>query len=67
MTNDLDIYRAAKVIIDQHGDGAADHAAMMSNEMAGKDDVTGYGMWVLILAAIDELQEREPIGKSTVH
>jgi hypothetical protein len=67
MADDLDIYRSAKVIIDQYGDGAGDHAAKMSREMAAKDDTVAFTMWKLIQAAIDELQERMPAKDSTVH
>ena len=67
MTDDLDIYRSAKVLIDQYGDGAADHAAKMSNEMAAKDNTVGYTMWELIRNAIDELQASERTEDTTVH
>jgi len=31
--NDLDTYRCAKLLLDQHGAGAAIHAAMRANEL----------------------------------
>jgi hypothetical protein len=67
LTDDLDIYRSAKLIIDQYGEDAAGHAAKMSDKMATKDDTVGYTMWELIRNAIDELQAREPAKDSTVH
>ncbi len=33
VTSDLDIYRAAQATIDQHGDGAALHAAHRADEL----------------------------------
>jgi hypothetical protein len=67
LTDNLDFYRAAKLIIDQFGDGAADHATKMSKEMAAKDDITGYTMWELVRNAIVELQARATAKNSTVH
>lgn len=67
MADELDIYRSAKVIIDKFGDGAGDHAAKMSNEMAAKDDTVAFTMWKLIQAAIDELQARAHVKDATVH
>ncbi len=35
MVDDLDIYRAANELIDQHGDEAPIHAAMRADELMG--------------------------------
>lgn len=66
MTSDLDIIRAAKVVIDEHGDEAALHAATMADEFLEKGDLVAASMWKLILAKIDELRDLEP-DKETIH
>jgi len=38
MTSDIDIYRPAKFLIDQHGDNAAIQAAQRADEMLGTGD-----------------------------
>jgi len=66
MTDEIDIYRAAKVIIGEHGDEAALHASMMADKLLEKGDVVAASMWKLILAKIDELQEFG-VERHTVH
>ncbi len=41
MTSDLDIYRSAKLLIDQHGDEAPIHAATQADAMLHKGDLDG--------------------------
>ena len=57
MTDEIDIYRAAKAVIGEHGDEAALHASMMADKFLEKGDVVAASMWKLILAKVDELQE----------
>jgi hypothetical protein len=61
MTDAVDIYRAAKLVIDRHGDDAALYAAARTAVLAGEGDVEGAEVWRQITAAVDELQrERRP-------
>jgi hypothetical protein len=61
MTDEQDIYRAAKLVIDQHGDDAADFAMKHSQQLFDAGDREGAATWQLILEAIVELQrERAP-------
>jgi hypothetical protein len=60
MTSDLDIYRSAKLLIDQHGDEAPIHAAMRLDELHEAGDMAGRATWRRILAAIDELLRKTP-------
>ncbi len=60
MTADLDIYRAANLLIKQHGDEASIHAAMRADELLEAGDLDGAAMWRRIIRAIEELQRREP-------
>ena len=56
MIDSPDIYRAAKLVIDQHGDGAALHAAQRADELLADGDPEGSAVWRHILAAIEELR-----------
>ena len=41
MTSDLDIYRSAKLLIDQHGEDAARHAAVRADALLEAGDMEG--------------------------
>jgi hypothetical protein len=51
-----DIYRAAKLVMDQHGDEAATFAAARADWLLEEGDAEGAAIWRQILAAIEELQ-----------
>jgi len=53
--DELDAYRCAKLLLDEHGSDAELQAAMRADafEAAGND--AGRRAWLQILAAIDEL------------
>ena len=59
MTDEVDIYRAAKLLLDQHGDEAAIHAAMRADDLMAVGDMEGAATWKRILAAIDVLRSKE--------
>ena len=65
MPDDLDIYRSARLLIDQHGDEAAIRAAERADAMLEHGDMDGVAVWHRILDAIRELQDEKPAG--TVH
>jgi hypothetical protein len=57
----LDIYRAAKVVIDRDGEDAQLYAAARTVVHAGEGDEEGAAIWRQIAAAVKELQrERRP-------
>lgn len=56
----LDIWRAAKVLVDQHGADAGVHAALRVDELAAAGDDTGRQVWRDILDAVAELQRVVP-------
>ena len=56
MIIDLDIFRAAKVLIDQHGNDAPTQAAQRADKLLDKGDVDGSVVWLRILEAIEELR-----------
>ncbi|WP_207479612.1 DUF6961 family protein [Arenibaculum pallidiluteum] len=62
---EADIYRAANLLIQQHGDEAAIHAAMRADELREQGDEAGYATWKRIVTAIDALQAQSiPPGSS---
>ena len=62
MTDDIDIYRAAKLYIDQHGDQAALRAAMQADALLEAGDMEGSVTWRKIIKAIEVMQATEPDG-----
>ena len=60
MTSDLDIYRAANELIEQHGEEAPIHAAMRADELMETGDMDGRAVWLRIVKAVEELRQREP-------
>jgi hypothetical protein len=53
--DELDIYRSAKALIDQHGEDAVIHAAMRADELLDAGDLDGAATWRRIIQAIEEL------------
>ena len=56
MTDDPDIFRAAKLLIDQHREDAPLRAAQRAGELLKDGDVERSAVWGRILAAVTELQ-----------
>jgi len=56
MISDLDIYRAANLLIDRYGEGALPEAAQMIDRMLAEDDSEGRIVWRRIKRAIEALQ-----------
>ncbi len=49
-----------------HGEEAARHAATRANALLEAGDMEGKAVWLRILSAVKELQQREP-GERAVH
>jgi hypothetical protein len=64
MIDDPDIYRAAKLVIDQHGDQAGDFAASRADQLLDDGDTEGSAVWRRILEAIEELQRGRREGQA---
>ncbi len=62
MTDDIDIFRAAKLYIDRHGDQAVLQAAMRSDDLFDTGDMDGAATWRKIIKAIEVMQVAEPSG-----
>jgi len=67
MPSDLDIYRSAKLLIDQHGDEAAIHAAMRVDELMEVGDLDGRRVWLRVLKAVEDLLAKEAPPGVSVH
>ena len=59
----VDSYRAAKILIDTHGPGAAAHAGKKMQELLEGGDEAGAGTWADILFAIGEMQRGPRSGE----
>ena len=67
MPSEIDIYRSAKLLIDQHGEDAAIHAAMPADACSEKGDLEGKAVWLRVIRAIEELQRTRPRGDEAAH
>ncbi len=67
MIPDLDIYRSANLLMQQHGQDAPIHAAMRADAMLDKGDLDGVAVWKRILRAVEELQCVGPRLGGKVH
>jgi hypothetical protein len=67
MTSELDILRAANLLIKQHGDEAPIQAAMKADEMLDKGDMDGKAVWIGIMEAVEELLSDQRTEGEIVH
>ncbi len=67
MTSDIDIYRSANELIEQHDEDAPIHAAMRADELMEAGDMEGRAVWLRIGKAIEELGAREKPRGATTH
>ncbi len=67
MTSDLDIHRSAKLLIKQHGEDAAIHAAMQADACSEKGDLEGKAVWLRVIKAVKELQRTRPKRDKPTH
>ncbi len=65
--SDLDIYRSAKLLVDQHGDEAPIHAAMRADELLAAGDLDGCVVWKRIVEAVEALLQKRPGEGARVH
>lgn len=55
MTEEIDIWRTAKLFVDRHGNEAPVHAAMRADELLAEGDIDGQRIWLRVLRAIEDL------------
>ena len=58
----IEIFRSAKLLLDQPGDDAAIHGAMRADELLEGGDLDGRDVWLRIIKAIHELRDVKPHG-----
>jgi len=51
----IDLYRTAKLLIDQHGEDAAIEAAMKADRCLESGDLDGVSVWKGVIRAIGKL------------
>ncbi len=61
MLTDIDIYRSAKLLIDQHGQDASHEAARRADALRDKGDLDRQAVWLRIRAAVVELSRDSPL------
>lgn len=67
MVSDLDIWRTANALIQEHGEDAALEAAQRADGMLDRSDLDGYAVWKRIIKAVEELKRTEPNDGETRH
>ena len=67
MTSDLDVFRSAKLLVDQHGDGAPLRAAVRAERCRKAGDGEGVAVWLRILKAAEDLLAEKPASGGPLH
>ncbi len=60
MPTDLDIYRSAQLLVEQHGADALIEAALKADELLDAGDLDGQRVWMRIRKAVLELLMEKP-------
>ncbi len=55
MPSEIDIYRSAKLLIDQHGEDAPIFAAQQADRCLEAGDLDGKAVWMRVIRAIKEM------------
>ena len=61
-TEDIDLWRAAKLLIDRYGKTAPVEAMRRADALAAQGNAAGRVVWLRILEAVEELQSTVPSG-----
>ncbi len=64
---EIDIYRSARLLIDQHGEDAPIFAAMQADKLAEAGDRKGRAVWLRVIRTIEELQRTRPRRDEPIH
>ena len=62
MIPEIDIWRAANLMIKRYGDKAVEESAARADELAAQDDYKGEAVWRRITHAVRELANHTPAG-----
>ena len=65
--DEIDIYRAARRLLDQHGPLAVDRALHQIRRHCVTGDMDGCAVWARIVAAVNELRRAERCASEPVN
>jgi len=60
---EIDIWRAAQLMLKRYGDNALEESAARANELALAGDDDGASTWRRIMAAVEQLANKTPPGR----
>ncbi len=63
MPDEIDTYRSANLLIQQHGEDAPVFAAQQADKCPEAGDSDGCAVWKRVLKAVEELLDRRPIWR----
>ena len=63
MIPEIDIWRAAQLMLKRYGDNALEESAARANELALAGDDDGAAIWRRIMSAVTELANKTPPGR----
>jgi hypothetical protein len=67
LMEEIDIWRSANLMIQQHGPNAIVEAAKRQIALLEKGDITGAAVWAQIALAIDKLMADKPASDEASH
>lgn len=67
LISDVDIYRTAMLLVDQHGEDRPIHAAMRADEFLAAGDMEDLVVWKRIVRMTDELPANERPEDTGLH
>jgi hypothetical protein len=62
MIPEIDIWRAANLMLKRYGDKALEESAARADELAAQDDQNGVAVWRRITDAVSQLANQTPPG-----
>ena len=62
MIPEIDIWRAATLMLKRYGEKALDESAARADELAAQDDYNGAAVWRRITDAVGQLANQTPSG-----
>ena len=65
MPEEIDIYRSAHLLIEQHGEDAPIFAAMQADKCLEAGDLDGKAVWMGVIRAIKGLLDQKPPSSDT--
>ena len=65
MIPEIDIWRAATLMLKRYGDSAHTESAARADELATEGDPNGAAIWRLITTAVEQLANTTPTGLAT--